>query len=434
MRKARIGALAVKIAMALCAVPMANAADKSHDAPAEKSRESVKESAKEVVKVSAKESAKESAKDSAKESAKESPKESAKAASKELAKDSAGHESKSAGKEQSAAKPSASAHAKSSGAGLDEVRQKIEAAIARRQSTQAKRSYASHDTLSLTVRSGDGHGATEGTRTAMRAARGSGSSPASVLPLAALTGHTSATAAGAIGVGHGAGQGDLLTPHWGYDGDGGPAQWGRLKPEFAKCTSGSRQSPIDIRDGVKVELEPIKFSYQSSGFSVVDNGHTIQVNVGPGNTISVLGRRFELLQFHFHRPSEERVNGRRFDMVAHLVHKDGDGRLAVIAVLLERGAAQDVLQTVWNNLPLERNDEVVAGKAIDLNALLPIDRSYFTYMGSLTTPPCTEGVLWMVLRQPVPMSSEQIGIFSRLYPMNARPIQSASGRLIKESN
>lgn len=222
--------------------------------------------------------------------------------------------------------------------------------------------------------------------------------------------------------------------HWSYEGEGGPAQWGAMKPEFAKCATGTRQSPIDIRDGIRVQLDPVQFDYKPSGFRVIDNGHTVQVNVAAGNAIEVLGRRYELQQFHFHRPSEERIDGRQFDMVAHLVHKDLEGRLAVVAVLLDRGSAQPLVQTIWNNLPLEKGEEVPARGAIDLNALLPPDRSYFTYMGSLTTPPCSEGVLWMVMKQPVPISPEQIAIFSRLYPMNARPIQSASGRLIKESN
>ncbi len=223
--------------------------------------------------------------------------------------------------------------------------------------------------------------------------------------------------------------------HWSYGGEGGPEQWGQLKPEFSTCASGSRQSPIDIRSGVKVDLEPIQFDYRPSAFGVIDNGHTIQVNVGGGNAIEVQGRRYDLVQFHFHRPSEERINGRQFDMVAHLVHKDPEGRLAVVAVLLDRGgAAQPLIQTVWNNLPLEKNSEVSVRADIDMNHLLPADRRYFTYMGSLTTPPCSEGVLWLVLQQPVPLAQEQIGVFSRLYPMNARPVQQASGRLIKQSN
>ena len=222
--------------------------------------------------------------------------------------------------------------------------------------------------------------------------------------------------------------------HWDYQGSGGPERWGRMKPEFAKCSSGTRQSPIDIREGIKVELDPVQFDYKPSAFKVFDNGHTIQVNVAPGNSIEVMGQRFELVQFHFHRPSEERVDGKAFDMVAHLVHKNLEGRLAVVAVLLEKGSAQPVVQSVWNNLPLEKGDEIAARTPIDLNRLLPTERGYFTYMGSLTTPPCSEGVLWMVMKQPVPISAEQIGIFARLYPMNARPIQQASGRLIKESN
>ena len=222
--------------------------------------------------------------------------------------------------------------------------------------------------------------------------------------------------------------------HWDYAGKGGPAAWGQMKPEFAKCSSGTRQSPIDIRDGIKVVLDPVQFDYKPSGFRVIDNGHTIQVNVASGNSIDVMGRHYELVQFHFHRPSEERIDGRQFDMVAHLVHKDIEGRLAVVAVLLERGSAQAIVQSVWNNLPLEQGEELAARGTINLNDLLPAERSYFTYMGSLTTPPCSEGVLWMVMKQPVQISSEQIGIFARLYPMNARPIQSAAGRLIKESN
>jgi carbonic anhydrase len=222
--------------------------------------------------------------------------------------------------------------------------------------------------------------------------------------------------------------------HWSYEGEGGPQAWHQLKPEFEKCGNGTRQSPIDIRDGIRVDMDPVQFEYRAGPFRVIDNGHTIQVNVARGNFIEAMGRRFELQQFHFHRPSEERIDGKQFDMVAHLVHKDIEGRLAVVAVLLERGGAHPLVQTVWNNLPLEKNEELPARAALDLNQLLPKDARYFTYMGSLTTPPCSEGVLWMVMQQPVTVSNEQIDVFSRLYPMNARPLQQASGRLIKQSN
>jgi carbonic anhydrase len=223
------------------------------------------------------------------------------------------------------------------------------------------------------------------------------------------------------------------TAHWGYTGEGAPERWAELSPEFRTCATGTRQSPIDIREGIRVDLEKIDFNYQPSRFSVLDNGHTIQVNVAAGNTLGVMGRRFELLQFHFHKPSEERINGKLFDMVAHLVHRDAQGKLAVVAVLLEQGRAQPLVQTIWNNLPLEKGEDLPAPGSLDLNQLLPEDRAYFTYMGSLTTPPCSEGVLWMVMRQPVQVSAEQLNIFGRLYPMNARPLQAGSGRLIKES-
>ncbi len=224
------------------------------------------------------------------------------------------------------------------------------------------------------------------------------------------------------------------TLHWSYEGEGGPLSWGKLSPANVKCDIGERQSPIDIRDGIHVDLDPLTFDYKPSRFSVIDNGHTIQVNLSAGNFINVSGRTYELVQFHFHKPSEERINGRNFEMVAHLVHKDGDGKLAVVAVLIERGKAQALVQSVWNNLPLEKNETVQALSTMDLNQILPTRRQYYTYMGSLTTPPCSEGVLWLVMKESIEMSPEQLAIFSRLYPMNARPIQKAAGRLIKESN
>ena len=221
--------------------------------------------------------------------------------------------------------------------------------------------------------------------------------------------------------------------HWDYEGDGGPENWARLDPRNQVCATGQRQSPIDIRDGIKVNLESIRFNYRPSTFRIVDNGHTIQVNVGD-NSITLTGKTYELVQFHFHRPSEEKINGQRFDMVAHLVHKADDGQLAVVAVLLERGNEHPLIQNLWNNLPLEKNQEVSPPDlAIDLSTLLPENRSYYTYMGSLTTPPCSENVLWLVMKQPVQISGDQIGIFSRLYRNNVRPIQSSAGRLIKES-
>jgi carbonic anhydrase len=243
--------------------------------------------------------------------------------------------------------------------------------------------------------------------------------------------HKAPTKAAAKGAEAGA---DNHAAHWDYKGPAGPAAWGGLKPEFSLCNTGQRQSPIDIRGGLAVDLDPVRFDYQASRFAVVDNGHTVQVNLAAGNTIEVGGKRFELLQFHFHRPSEERIDGRQFEMSLHLVHKDDQGRLAVVALLFEKGPAHPVLQKVWNNLPLERNEEAAARTPLELTDLLPADRRYYTYMGSLTTPPCSEGVQWIVMRQPVTVTPEQIEIFARIYPMNARPVQQLAGRRIIQSN
>lgn len=221
--------------------------------------------------------------------------------------------------------------------------------------------------------------------------------------------------------------------HWSYEGEAGPANWNKLEPGFATCATGKRQSPIDIRSGIKVDTNPIRFDYRPTLFNVVDNGHTIQVNIDDGQSITVLGKRYDLLQFHFHKPSEERVSGRSFDMVVHLVHKNEDGHLAVIAVLLEQGTEHPVIQTIWNNLPLEKGSETSSEVQINLANLLPENRAYWTYMGSLTTPPCSENVLWMVLKQPAQVSPEQVATFSRLYRNNARPVQPANGRLVKET-
>jgi carbonic anhydrase len=223
--------------------------------------------------------------------------------------------------------------------------------------------------------------------------------------------------------------------HWSYTGaKDGVAQWHKLSPEYRQCAEGRRQSPIDIRGGVKLQLEGVKFDYKSSPLKIVDNGHTVQVNYAPGSRLVVGGKSFELVQFHFHKPAEERINGRGFEMVAHLVHKSKDDRLAVVAVLFIAGTDHPFIQTLWNNLPIEqlREDELPAVK-IDANQLLPKSRGYYTYIGSLTTPPCTEGVQWIVMKTPVQVSREQISVFAKLHDKNSRPTQAANGRLIKET-
>ena len=222
-------------------------------------------------------------------------------------------------------------------------------------------------------------------------------------------------------------------PAWSYTGPLGPQAWAALHPSFSLCGSGQRQSPVDIRDGLPVDLESVDFSYRPGFFSVTDNGHTVQVQVGAGNGIEVGARRYELTGFHFHLPGEERVDGRSFAMSLHLVHRDAQGRLAVVALVAEEGPESPAVQTVWNHLPLERGEFVAASVEFDPAALLPKRRGYYTYMGSLTTPPCTEGVLWIVMQQPIQVSPQQLAIFARLHPMSARPVQPLNDRVIKQS-
>jgi carbonic anhydrase len=203
--------------------------------------------------------------------------------------------------------------------------------------------------------------------------------------------------------------------------------------EHALCAQGLRQSPIDIRDGIEVDLEPLAFDYRPSLFAIFDTGHGIEVKV-VDNRLSLLGKSYALERVQLFRPAEEVLEGRKFDMGVHLEHLAADGERLIVAVLLEKGAPHPLIQTLWNYLPLEKHLEVRPPAAsIDLNQLLPEDRSYHTYMGSLTRPPCSEGVIWVVLKTPIQLSPEQEAIFARLYAHNARPVQPTQGRLIKSS-
>lgn len=220
---------------------------------------------------------------------------------------------------------------------------------------------------------------------------------------------------------------------WGYEGAGGPDNWARIDPRNILCTSGQRQSPIDIRDGIKVDLEPIRFDYRASTFRIVDDGHSVNVAVGD-SSFSLTGKTYDLEQIVFRRPGETRVNGQRYEMSAQLMHRAIDGTLAVVEILFERGTEHPQIQTLWNHLPLEKQAPVQPPKAVlEPARLLPESGHYYTFMGSLTTPPCTEGVLWIVMKQPVQVSDDQVRIFSRLYRNNSRPVQPTGDRLIKES-
>jgi carbonic anhydrase len=218
--------------------------------------------------------------------------------------------------------------------------------------------------------------------------------------------------------------------HWSYEGESGPAHWG------GTCQAGRIQSPIDIGSAKapRVKLPALAFDYHPGALHIVDNGHTIQVRVAGGATLSVGGARFTLVQFHFHKPSEEAVDGKHFAMVVHLVHQDAAGHLAVVAVPLSAGHDNPVIASLWRHLPAEKGKEVSPpGVTIDPSGLLPASRAYFTFAGSLTTPPCTEGVRWFVLRSPGSVSAGEVAAFGKLYAANARPVQPLNHRKVLAS-
>ncbi len=229
---------------------------------------------------------------------------------------------------------------------------------------------------------------------------------------------------------------DSAAAQWDYAGANGPQAWASLKPEFAACAAGKRQSPINIDDSITLRgpAEAIGFDYSTSSATVVNNGHTIAIDVHGDNGITVRGSRYQLMQVHFHHPSEERINNRGFAMVAHLVHKDYLGRIAVVAVLLEPGEANAAINAFWTYMPLGPGDQVAMPPgSVALSQLLPKDRRYYQFMGSLTTPPCTEEVLWMILKQPVTLSQDQLRLFAQQFPNNARPTQAINGRVIRDA-
>ena len=220
--------------------------------------------------------------------------------------------------------------------------------------------------------------------------------------------------------------------HWTYKGHGGPPEWASMDAGFASCKLGKLQSPIDIVGAKPAKLSPIKFNYKPSPLKIVDNGHTIQINYEPGSFIVVGGVRYELVQFHFHHPSEEKIDGKAHEMVAHLVHRNAEGKLAVVAVLIDKGGASELIGTLWKNIPHEKEKEAtIAGATIDVTQLLPENKDYYTFKGSLTTPPCSEGVTWFVLKAPVKIADAEIAAFAKIYPLNARPVQPLNGRKIE---
>ncbi len=223
-------------------------------------------------------------------------------------------------------------------------------------------------------------------------------------------------------------------PHWGYEGAELPEHWGELSADFKTCKIGMEQTPIDLDGGVKAQFDkPLSLSYKAVGGKIVNNGHTIQVNMEKGCSCTIAEVSYDLLQFHFHHPSEHLLSGKPFPMELHLVHKSENGSLAVIGVFLTEGAANMLLTPVFDGMPMKAGDEKALASTLDPSGLFPTAHEYFRYMGSLTTPPCSEGLSWTVFKTPIEVSPEQIRKFAALFPHNARPIQKRNHRFLLDA-
>ena len=221
---------------------------------------------------------------------------------------------------------------------------------------------------------------------------------------------------------------------WGYEGKQGPEHWGELDAGYGTCSAGTQQSPIDLSGSVQANLADVPVSYWAMPLKILNNGHTVQCNAAPGSHILVEGVRYDLLQFHFHHPSEHAIEGKRFDMEVHFVHRSEAGALSVLGVMIASGTANEALGPVFDAMPMqEAKEREIEGVTIEPARILPRNRSLFRYFGSLTTPPCSEGVNWLVLKTPVEASPEQIGKFAQAFPGNARPLQELHRRFILHS-
>lgn len=231
-------------------------------------------------------------------------------------------------------------------------------------------------------------------------------------------------------------QAQWRTP-WSYSGDKGPERWGDLDPDYATCKTGQEQSPIDILETQKADLPVLRFEYRNGPIKIINNGYTaVRVNYasGNGNYLFVGDRRYELTQFHFHHPSEERIRGKSYDMVLHLMHRADDGTVAGVAVFMTVGSKNSMVEALWKHMPQSVGPEhEIPGLELDPATLLPHDLAYYTYMGSQTAPPCTEGVTWFVIKQPLEISAEQADAFAKLYPHDVRPTRPLNGRIVQES-
>lgn len=218
---------------------------------------------------------------------------------------------------------------------------------------------------------------------------------------------------------------------WGYIGKGGPEHWGKLDPAFAICEQGKNQSPVNLTGFVEAELEPITFSYTGLVTEVVNSGRTIEANYTAGSTIQVAGKTFELKQFHFHSPGEHTLNGDSLPLEGYFVHEAQDGSVAVIAVMYTLGEENQGIARLWKQMPNKSGQKAAMASQVRAEDLMPEERDYYRYNGSLTIPPCLEGVIWMVMKQTVSVSREQVDEFGKImHHSNSRPVQPLNARVI----
>ncbi len=220
---------------------------------------------------------------------------------------------------------------------------------------------------------------------------------------------------------------------WTYSGSNGPDSWGSVSAKFAACGDGMTQSPINLTAAHAAGMSAgnIDFAYQPTQLRIVNNGHTVQVNYSGGSTMTVEGETFDLLQFHFHAPSEHAIDGKLADMEMHMVHRNAAGELGVVGVLMNIGAENLALGEIWQHMPREATPERLKDRNI-VNArdFLPHNANYYRYMGSLTTPPCSEGVNWFVMADPIEVSREQVEQFAGVFGATNRPVQEVNNRLV----
>ncbi|MEA5576245.1 carbonic anhydrase family protein [Anabaena sp. UHCC 0451] len=220
-------------------------------------------------------------------------------------------------------------------------------------------------------------------------------------------------------------------PHWSYGGAANPTQWGEISPNFALCELGKNQSPININNAVEGTPIKIQFNYQPTPLLVVNNGHTVQVNYKSGSTIKLNAEEYELIQFHFHTPSEHTINNKASALEMHLVHRNAQNQLAVVGVMINKGANNPFIAQIWQHIPTLGKNNAVQNSTINAANLLPKNKDFFSYNGSLTTPPCSENVKWNVLIEPIQVAEKQIEAFQSLYQVNARPVQPVNARIVE---